>query len=249
MDAPCRHLRIFLFPHKVDLGRADIGVPGEFRCPLGVAAAICLNLRAVHGRSFRVGPIMLRPMARRQRCRGEPAPVRGSGRPGPHASRSRSRVSARAAQVARDRTMSKSSSTRKRATRASSPTGENEILPIPPAARSTEPKPVEAGGVPASLGPQGRGPESLPRDDLAPRLLPLAGAGPADRHRLGRLARSRAATCGLGLRGLAARVFGPRKSCRQRRLPARVGTLSVRVSSFTTVMSRTVPSATGRDTP
>jgi Protein of unknown function (DUF2934) len=50
--------------------------------------------------------------------------------------------------------MSKSPSVRKRATRASSPTGENEILPIP-AARRTEPKPVEAGGVPASLGPRG----------------------------------------------------------------------------------------------
>ena len=67
--------------------------------------------------------------------------------------------------------------------------------------------------------------------------------GQARRHRLGRLARRRAATGGLGLRGLAARVFGPRESRRQRRLPARVGTLSVRVSSFTTVMSRTVPSA------
>ena len=50
--------------------------------------------------------------------------------------------------------MSKSPSTRKRATRTSSPTGENEILPIPPAARSTEPKPVEAGGVPAALDPR-----------------------------------------------------------------------------------------------
>ena len=49
--------------------------------------------------------------------------------------------------------MSKSPSTRKRATRASSPSGENEILPIP-AARRTEPKPVEAGGVPASLRPR-----------------------------------------------------------------------------------------------
>ena len=58
--------------------------------------------------------------------------------------------------------MSKSSSTRKRATRASSPTGENEILPIPPAARSTEPKPVEAGGVPASLGPKGEGQSPSP---------------------------------------------------------------------------------------
>ena len=61
-------------------------------------------------------------------------------------------------------------------------------------------------GVPS---PQGRGPASLLRDDCAPRLQPLAGAGPARRHRLGRLARSRAATRGLGLRGLAARVFGP----------------------------------------
>ena len=33
--------------------------------------------------------------------------------------------------------------------------------------------------------------------------------GQARRHRLGRLARRRAATRGLGLRGLAARVFGP----------------------------------------
>src|SRR5271157_5701258 len=66
-------------------------------------------------------------------------------------------------------------------------------------AGSTKPKPVEAGG----------GPESLLQGDRVPRLLPLAGAGPARRHRLGRLARSRAATRGLGLRGLAARVFGP----------------------------------------
>ncbi|HEX9113911.1 MAG TPA: DUF2934 domain-containing protein [Nitrospirota bacterium] len=49
--------------------------------------------------------------------------------------------------------MAKSPSTRKRVTRASSPAGENEILPIP-AARRTEPKPVEAAGVPASLGPR-----------------------------------------------------------------------------------------------
>ena len=50
--------------------------------------------------------------------------------------------------------MSKSPSGRKRAPRASAPTGENEILPIP-AARRTEPKPVEAGGVPVSLRPRG----------------------------------------------------------------------------------------------
>ena len=49
--------------------------------------------------------------------------------------------------------MAKSPSTRKRVTRASSPTGENEILPIP-AARRTEPEPVEAAGVPASLAPR-----------------------------------------------------------------------------------------------
>ena len=52
--------------------------------------------------------------------------------------------------------MAKSPSTRKRVTRASSPAGENEILPIP-AARRTEPEPVEAAGVPASLGPRGEG--------------------------------------------------------------------------------------------
>ena len=59
------------------------------------------------------------------------------------------------------------------------------------------------------LPPEERGPESLLRADRDPRLPPLGGAGPARRHRLGRLARSRAATRGLGLRGLAARVFGP----------------------------------------
>ena len=89
--------------------------------------------------------------------------------------------------------------------------------------------------------PQGRGPESLLRGDRASRLLPLAGAGQARRHRLGRLVRRRAATRGLGLRGLAARVFGPPGEPPSEGLPARVGTLSVRVSSFTTVMSRTVP--------
>ncbi len=52
--------------------------------------------------------------------------------------------------------MAKSPSTRKRVTRASSPAGENEILPIP-AARRTESKPAEAGGVPASLRPRGEG--------------------------------------------------------------------------------------------
>ncbi len=49
--------------------------------------------------------------------------------------------------------MSKSPSTRKRATRTSAPTGENKILPIP-AARRTEPEPVEAGGVPAPIHPR-----------------------------------------------------------------------------------------------
>jgi hypothetical protein len=50
--------------------------------------------------------------------------------------------------------MSKSPSGRKRAPRASSPTGENDIRPTP-AARRTKPKPVEAGGVAASLRPRG----------------------------------------------------------------------------------------------
>ncbi len=49
--------------------------------------------------------------------------------------------------------MSKSPSTRKRATRTSSPTGENKILPIP-AARSSEPEPVKAAGVPAAPHPR-----------------------------------------------------------------------------------------------
>ena len=50
--------------------------------------------------------------------------------------------------------MSKSPSVRKRAPRASAPTGETEILPIP-AARRTEPEPVEAGSVPAPIHPRG----------------------------------------------------------------------------------------------
>ncbi len=57
--------------------------------------------------------------------------------------------------------MSKSPSTRKRATRTSSPTGENKILPIP-AARRSEPEPVEAGGVPAALHPRGEGQRPSP---------------------------------------------------------------------------------------
>src|SRR5271165_4245344 len=68
-------------------------------------------------------------------------------------------------------------------------------------------------------------------------------------HRVGRIGRHRQIThlarnaftihyVPLGLESSA-----PRESRRQRRLPASVGTLSVRVSSFTTVMSRTVPSA------
>ena len=107
-------------------------------------------------------------------------------------------------------------------------------------AGSTKPKPVEAGGVPASLRPRGEG-RSPSSKAIAFHAYYLWLAGPARRHRLGRLARRRAATRGLGLRGLAARSSAPRESRRQRHLPARVGTLSVRVSSFTTVMSRTVP--------
>ncbi|HMB04705.1 MAG TPA: DUF2934 domain-containing protein, partial [Isosphaeraceae bacterium] len=49
--------------------------------------------------------------------------------------------------------MSKSPSSRKRALRPSSPTGENDIRPAP-TARRTKPKPGEAGGVPASLHPK-----------------------------------------------------------------------------------------------
>ena len=62
---------------------------------------------------------------------------------------------------------------------------------------------------------QGRGPASLLRDDALHAYYPLARGGAGPRHRLGRLARSRAATHGLGLRGPAARVFGPPGSCRQ----------------------------------
>ena len=133
-----------------------------------------------------------------QRCPGEPAPRPGEWEAG-HACKSLPKPSVRSGRPGSEGSnMSKSPSGRKRVTRASSPTGENEILPTP-AVRSTKPKPVEAGGVPASLL----------QGDRVPRLLPLAGAGPARRHRLGQLARSRAATRGLGLRGLAARVFGP----------------------------------------
>jgi len=49
--------------------------------------------------------------------------------------------------------MAKSPSTRKRVTRASSPTGENEILPIP-AARQAEPLRIEEHGVPMSFSPR-----------------------------------------------------------------------------------------------
>ena len=49
--------------------------------------------------------------------------------------------------------MSKNPSGRKRATRASSPTGKCEI-PSAPAARETEPQRVEESGVPASFRPR-----------------------------------------------------------------------------------------------
>src|SRR5271166_3054803 len=58
---------------------------------------------------------------------------------------------------------------------------------------------------PGVLHPEERGPASLLRADRHPCLPPLAGAGPARWHRLGRLARSRAATRGLGMRGMAGR--------------------------------------------
>src|SRR5208282_303879 len=57
---------------------------------------------------------------------------------------------------------------------------------------------------PGVLQPEERGPASLLRADSHSCLPPLAGAGPTFWHRLGRLARSRAATRGLGMRGLAA---------------------------------------------
>src|SRR5271157_1095611 len=74
----------------------------------------------------------------------------------------------------------------------------------------TRNRPAEGRGAwrPGVLQPEERGPASLLRADRYPCLLPLASAGPARRHRPGRLARSRAATRGLGLRGLAARAFG-----------------------------------------
>ena len=143
-----------------------------------------------------------------QRCPGEPAPRPGEWEAG-HACKSLPKPSVRSGRPGSEGSnMSKSPSGRKRVTRASSPTGKSETPPAP-AARETEPLSGRGGwrsGVPP---PQGRGPASLLRGDRVPRLLPLAGAGPARRHRLGRLARSRAATRGLGLRGLAARVFGP----------------------------------------
>jgi hypothetical protein len=64
---------------------------------------------------------------------------------------------------------------------------------------------------PGVLQPKERGPASLLRANRHSCLPPLAGAGPARWHRLGRLARSRAATRGLGIRSLAARAFGSRR--------------------------------------
>src|SRR5512135_262110 len=91
-----------------------------------------------------------------QRCPGEPAPRPGELEAG-HACKSLPKPSVRSGRPGSEGSnMSKSPSGRKRVTRASSPTGENEIPPTP-AARSTKPKPVEAGGVPASLRPGGDG--------------------------------------------------------------------------------------------
>ena len=59
--------------------------------------------------------------------------------------------------------MSKSPSTRKRATRTSSPTGENKILPIPASREGPKPEPVEAGeraGVPPAPEGEDRRPTS-----------------------------------------------------------------------------------------
>ena len=132
VDAPRRHLGVFLLAHEVDLGRPDIRVPGElphlglagglpgdprplrpreprpergpfpprrppagveFRCPLGVAAAIGLNLRAVHGRSLRGRPHNTPPdgsaAAAAVLIRGSdpPGPCQGRDRNGPAVSR------------------------------------------------------------------------------------------------------------------------------------------------------------------
>src|SRR5271166_3928237 len=228
----------------------------EFRRPLGATAAISLNLQAVHGRSLRSMPPSTPPDGS---AAAEAVPIIPSDLPG---------TSPRAGTVTAYR-RPRGPSLEEVTLGAEGPLGAPTYRGIEDV---QEPNHQEAGhpgtfpnrqernatGLggtrnraaegrgawrPGVLQPEERVPASLLRADRYPCLLPLAGAGPARRHRPGRLARSRAATRGLGLRGLAARVFGPRESRRQSRLPASVGTLSVRVSSFTTVMSRTVPSA------
>ena len=221
--------RWFASTRPINYGIAARCDAAHKKSQLGVAAAISLNLRAVHGRSLRGRPhhpppdgsaaaaVLIRgsdpPGPARagigtgQRYPGEPAPRWREWEAGP-ACKLLPKPSVRSGRPASEGSnMAKSPSTRKRATRASSPPGENEILPIPAAQdRAAAGRGGwRAGGPP----PQGREPASLLRDDCAPRLQPLAGAGPAHRHRLGRLARSRAATCSLSLSGLTARVFGP----------------------------------------
>ena len=117
----------------------------EFRCPLGVAGAIGLNLRAVHGRSLRGRPrhtppdgsaaaaaVLIRgsdpPGPARagigtgQRCPGEPAPRPGEWEAG-HACKWLLKPSVRSGRPGSEGSnMSKSPSGRKRVTRASSPT-------------------------------------------------------------------------------------------------------------------------------
>ena len=132
-----------------------------------------------------------------QRCPGEPAPRPGEWEAG-HACKSLPKPSVRSGRPGSEGSnMSKSPSGRKRVTRASSPTGENEILPTPAAQYQAE---AGRGGWRFGVPPQG---------DRVPRLLPLAGEGQPVGTDWDDLVRSRAATRGLGLRGLAARVFGP----------------------------------------
>ena len=47
VDSPRRHLGVFLLAHEVDLGRPDIGVPGELRTSCSVAPFLMASLIAV----------------------------------------------------------------------------------------------------------------------------------------------------------------------------------------------------------
>ena len=43
LDAPCRHLGVFLLADEVDLGRADVGVAGEL--PHLVQSTVTMHLK------------------------------------------------------------------------------------------------------------------------------------------------------------------------------------------------------------